>query len=213
MFINFVEWVRASPIQASLAIFGLYVALIIFTFPIMYLTIALGFAFSTAFESRYLGYLYAWVLITFSVLMGGTLAMLISRYWLTKTIKRKFLKNHKSFLAVNYVLTKDGWKTVFLLRLTPLPFFLVSYFLGITSISVLEFILGTLANAIPIAIQLYIGQSFTRISEIKQLDDPNYQVPPFQVIMLMVEVMVAFFVGFLISYKAKLALDRSIERE
>ena len=96
-------------------------------------------------------------MITLSVITGGVLALLLSRHWLSKTIKKRCLSKHRSFIAINHVITKDGWKTVALLRLTPFPFSLVSYLLGITTLRVRDFIAGSLIVSVHIALWLYIG--------------------------------------------------------
>jgi uncharacterized membrane protein YdjX (TVP38/TMEM64 family) len=67
---------------------------------------------------------------------------------------------------VNQVVTQSGWKTVFLLRLTPLPFSLVSYFLGLTKVRVRDFLLGSSVISLYIALWLYIGKSLERFSDI-----------------------------------------------
>ena len=118
LFERFVEWVQLNPLQSSLSIFLIYIALVIFTFPIIYLTVALGYAYSKAFVSKpqaLLGVHSTWntvmafgaalTLITIALIVGALLAFLISRYWLGKTIKKRCLKNHRSFIAVNAVVT------------------------------------------------------------------------------------------------------------
>ena len=52
IFTDFIEWVKINPFGSTLAIMGIYSGLIIFTLPILYLTIALGYAYSKAFESN-----------------------------------------------------------------------------------------------------------------------------------------------------------------
>lgn len=49
-FERFIDWVQMAPITSSLAIIGIYVVLVIFTFPILYLSIALGYAYSKAWS-------------------------------------------------------------------------------------------------------------------------------------------------------------------
>lgn len=85
------------------------------------------------------------------------MALLLSRHWLSKTIKKKCLSNHRSFIAINHVITKEGWRTVFLLRLTPFPYSVVSYLLGLTTLKVKDFVIGSLVVVVHIGIWLYIG--------------------------------------------------------
>ena len=99
-----------------------------------------------------------------------------------------------------------------LLRLTPFPFALVSYLLGVTSVKLAEFILGSGIMAVHVAIWLYIGQTLNHFQEIQAKKDAN-ESANFEFLMLAGEVFVAFIVGFFISYKAKIELDKQIEKD
>ena len=52
LFENLVLWVQENPLISSLAIILIYVFLVVFTFPIMYLTVGLGYAYSKAYEQK-----------------------------------------------------------------------------------------------------------------------------------------------------------------
>jgi uncharacterized membrane protein YdjX (TVP38/TMEM64 family) len=121
VFERFIDWVQVAPLTSSLAIIGIYVFLVIFTFPILYLTIALGYAYTKAWSQKssslseligehsltntIIAFTCALFLITFAVMLGALIAFLISRYWLGKTIKKRVLRNHRSFAAVDSVVT------------------------------------------------------------------------------------------------------------
>jgi uncharacterized membrane protein YdjX (TVP38/TMEM64 family) len=83
--------------------------------------------------------------------------MLLSRHYLTKFIKKRFLVHHSSFMAIDSVISSDGWRTVFLIRMTPLPFAVSSYLLGVTSVRLRDYIKGTIAVSLHVALWLYIG--------------------------------------------------------
>jgi hypothetical protein len=44
-------------------------------------------------------------MITFAILFGALIAFLIAKFWLGKTIKKRCLKNHRSFIAINSIVT------------------------------------------------------------------------------------------------------------
>ncbi len=104
-----------------------------------------------------MGFVGVFLLITFAVLSGAIIAFLIAKFWLGKTIKKRCLKNHRSFIAINSIVTQSGWRIVMLLRLTPLPFSIVSYFLGLTKVKIRDFLIGSSITSTYIAIWLYIG--------------------------------------------------------
>eukprot|EP00347_Sterkiella_histriomuscorum_P022746 403337312 len=227
LFNQFVIWVKEDPLTSSFAILVIYVGLVVFAFPILYMTIALGFAFSQAFESSYIAFTYGLIIITTSILMGGVVAFEISRRWLSKSIKRRCLSKHRSFIAINHVITKEGWRTVFLLRLTPFPYSVISYLLGFTALKVKDFIIGSLVVGLHVSIWLYIGLSLDHFKQLRNQQNSQSSTstnnnnspqkiqgnPQFEFFFLSGEIVIAFLVGFLISYKAKMELDRQIEED
>ncbi len=111
-----------------------------------------------------------------------------------------------------------------LLRLTPLPFSIVSYFLGLTKVKIRDYLIGTSITCTYIALWLYIGQSFLRFSEVnqklkqkatltEQLKSSESTIDAqLEFFLLAFEIIIAFGVGIIISYKAKLELDKKIEQ-
>jgi uncharacterized membrane protein YdjX (TVP38/TMEM64 family) len=55
---------------------------------------------------------------------------------------------------------------VLLLRLTPVPFSIVSYFLGVTKVKLRDYLIGTSIEGVHIALWLYVGKSLERFSDI-----------------------------------------------
>lgn len=79
--------------------------------------------------------------------LSGTLAFFLSR-WLGKPFVNKMFSGKSENLS--NVIEKNGFKIIILLRLIPvLPFDLVSYTAGITSMSYSRFIIGSLIGVIP----------------------------------------------------------------
>jgi uncharacterized membrane protein YdjX (TVP38/TMEM64 family) len=157
LFQAFIDFLQKELILSTLIIFAIYFFSVLFAFPIIYTSIALGYAFSQVFSSRVVGYFYGLTVITISIVTGGIAAFLLSRYWLSRTIRKRCLSKHRSFMAINNVITREGWRTVMLLRLTPFPFALVSYLLGITNVRLLEYSLASGIMAVHVAVWLYIG--------------------------------------------------------
>jgi len=182
LFEEFVEWVQREPLASSIAIIAIYILLVLFTFPVLYLTIAIGYSYSKVFSPQgslhtfsatLVAFTAALALITFAVTLGALFAFLISRHWLSRTFKKRFLKHHRTFVAIDSVISESGWRTVLLLRLTPLPFSLVSYLLGVTKVTVRDYIVGSLGEAVDVALGLYIGQSLERFSDLSAKANDN----------------------------------------
>lgn len=127
--------------------FGIYapiIFIVLFTFvpltlfPDAILAIAGGLIFGLAEGSLY---------IMIGALFGATLSFFLARFyggWL-----RKKLKGEK-FLNIDTQVKNNGFLIIFLLRLIPLvPFDIISYSAGFSSIRYKDFILATLFGIIP----------------------------------------------------------------
>jgi uncharacterized membrane protein YdjX (TVP38/TMEM64 family) len=93
----FIVWVREEPIQSSVLIFLLYVVVVVLATPIFYLTVALGFAYTKAFENKMEGYAFGFILITISTITGALCVFLLSRYLFGRSIKSSLLSKYKTF--------------------------------------------------------------------------------------------------------------------
>jgi uncharacterized membrane protein YdjX (TVP38/TMEM64 family) len=49
---SFIDWVVTNPLKSSASIVLVYIGLIVFTFPVMYITIALGYAYAKAWGKK-----------------------------------------------------------------------------------------------------------------------------------------------------------------
>jgi hypothetical protein len=53
VFKSLIEWVKFEPVKAAFVIFFVYVLLILFSMPILFFSVPLGYAFSLAFEGKF----------------------------------------------------------------------------------------------------------------------------------------------------------------
>ena len=65
----------------------------------------------------------------------------------------------RNFRAIDELLLVQGKTIVALLRLTFFPFGILSYVLGVTSISFFDFIVGTIPYVFNASMQIFIGCS------------------------------------------------------
>jgi len=81
--------------------------------------------------------------------LGSLLSFLIARYLLRGWMEKR-LGHNKRVRAVAKAVERDGWKIVFLTRLSPvMPFSLINYSLGLSRISVTRFLMATELGAVP----------------------------------------------------------------
>jgi len=81
--------------------------------------------------------------------LGSLLTFLLSRYFL-RDWAAGIVDQHPKLRAVKRAVEKDGWKFVFLTRLSPImPFTLLNYALGLTNIPLLLFLVANASGALP----------------------------------------------------------------
>ncbi|KAG0286270.1 hypothetical protein BGZ98_005154 [Dissophora globulifera] len=110
------------------------------------------------------------------VLMGDAFAAAVSfvfgRYVFYDWVKGMMAK-HPKFNALDQVIQDDGWKIVVMLRLTPVPFSLITYFFSITSIQLVTVIWATCVGVLPgSCIGIWIGSLLKGLSGI---DNPELE--------------------------------------
>lgn len=99
------------------------------------------------------GYLFGPVpgtaVVSVSATTAAVLAFLISRFALRDRV-RDFADGNKQFVAIDKAIKKDGFKFVFLLRLSPLlPFAASNYLYGLTSVDLAPYALASWIGMLP----------------------------------------------------------------
>jgi len=103
------------------------------------------------------GVILGFATASISLLMGAVVAFLFSRSLLRPVIERK-LRGRPQLSSVDGQIRNQGWRFVFLLRLSPvMPFAATSYALGLTSIALREYMAGTLATLPSVMIGVLAG--------------------------------------------------------
>jgi pyruvate/2-oxoglutarate dehydrogenase complex dihydrolipoamide dehydrogenase (E3) component/uncharacterized membrane protein YdjX (TVP38/TMEM64 family) len=117
-------YVQASPLQAALAFFLIYVAVTGLSLP--------GAALMTLAGGAVFGLLWGTVIVSFASTLGATLAFLASRFLLRDWVQGKFGDKLK---PINEGVAKEGAFYLFALRLVPaFPFFVINLVMGLTPI-------------------------------------------------------------------------------
>lgn len=108
------------------------------------------------------GALYG-VAVGFAVAAGGTLAGAVLAFGLARSLLRPFvarlLSRRPRLNRLDSVLAADGWKLVFLLRISPvMPFAVTSYALGLSEVRFRPYLLGTIASLLPLLAFVVMGR-------------------------------------------------------
>ncbi len=120
-----------------------------------------------------MSFLYAWifgfwttlVLVSFASTAGATLAFLLSRYLIGKTIQKRF-SNH--LVKFNQAIEREGAFYLFLLRVTPaLPYFVVNAVMGLTKLRIRTFWWVSQLGMLPgTCVYVYAGSTFPTGSDL-----------------------------------------------
>jgi uncharacterized membrane protein YdjX (TVP38/TMEM64 family)/membrane-associated phospholipid phosphatase len=146
----FEGWIEAMhPLVAFLVFCGAYALSMLLLLPVWVFPIASGAIFGLPW-----GFLAAAIAVGSASFIG----LLLIRYASPERIKRS-ARASRTFKAIEQAVTKDPWKMVALLRLSPVvPCGLKSYFLGLTRVGVRPYMGATLAGVAPdLAIKVYLG--------------------------------------------------------
>jgi len=146
---SFNQWVAGLGPAGVVLFIVVYALAAVFFVPGSVLTIGAGFIFGLG-----LGV----VAVSIGSVTAAALAFLISRYVARKRIESLAGKNEK-FKAVDRAIGEQGWKLVFLLRLSPLiPFSLSNYFYGLTAVKFWPYVLASWIGMIPgTVLYVYLG--------------------------------------------------------
>ncbi len=151
----FRAWVGGLGAAAPIVFGVVYVIAVIALAPASLLTIAGGAAF---------GLLKGALIVFFAAVAGASLAFLIARYVARDAIERRFGGNPK-FVAIDRAVGKEGLKIAFLLRLTPaVPFNFLNYILGLTTVSLRDYLLAFIGMIPGTFLYVYIGSLTTEVA-------------------------------------------------
>jgi uncharacterized membrane protein YdjX (TVP38/TMEM64 family) len=138
---------RLGPIGPLLFIL-LYIVAVVVLIPGAWLTVAGGAVFG-------LGPAIVYGLI--GATLGSTAAFLVGRYAARRLVSR-YLLSMPRFQAIDRAVVAQGWKIVALMRLSPVaPFNFLNYALGVTTLSVRDFVIASIGMIPGAVMYAYTG--------------------------------------------------------
>lgn len=103
------------------------------------------------------GVTFGFATASISTLTGALVAFLVSRSLLRPVIEQK-LRNRPHLASLDGDIGNRGWRVVCLLRLSPvMPFAATSYMLGLSSIALGDYMIGTLASLPALLAYVLVG--------------------------------------------------------
>ena len=198
---NALQWVDDLGAIAPIAFMAIYIVATVAFLPGSVLTLGAGVLFGIVKGS---------IFVFFGATIGATLAFLVGRYLARGWISKKIEGNQK-FKAIDKAVGKEGLKIVLLTRLSPIfPFNLLNYGLGVTGVSLKDYVLGS-AGMIPGTIMyVYIGSLAGSIATIGGETQPDAN-PVAQWAIRIIGLIATVAVSLYVTKIARKALDESIE--
>jgi uncharacterized membrane protein YdjX (TVP38/TMEM64 family) len=141
--------IHAYGSAAALAFIGIFTVAVMALVPATVVAVAAGALFGI-----FPGAVYSFVGGT----IGSTCAFLLGRHGARVLVQRR-LAAMPRFVAVDRAVASRGWRIVFLLRLSPvMPFNVLNYALGLTTISVWDFMLAGVGSIPGELVAAYAGK-------------------------------------------------------
>ncbi|MBD2136497.1 TVP38/TMEM64 family protein [Anabaena sp. FACHB-1237] len=164
LLINTLEWINNLGIIGGIAFISLYIIATITILPGLILTLGAGVIFGVIWGSIY---------VFIGATIGAVFAFLIGRYLARNWVKSK-ISTYKKFAAIDHAIGKEGFKIVFLTRLSPLfPFNILNYALGITSVSLKDYFLASVGMIPGTIMYVYLGSLAGNLALIGTANQPS----------------------------------------
>ena len=156
--VNFIQWAKGMGVAGGALYALFYILGTALFFPGLPLTLGAGFLY---------GAIIGTLVVSPASVAGATLAFLIARYIARDWVTRR-LKKYPQAAALDRAIEKNGFKAVVLLRLQPvLPFNILNYALGLTSIRLRDYMLASWIGMFPATVlYVYLGSIMNDISDL-----------------------------------------------
>ena len=144
-----VEWTHGLGVWGPVVVVGIYIASCVLSLPGSVLTIATGAVF---------GLWVGTVTVSIGSTLGACAAFLVGRFFARKMVAQKVAQNAK-FSAIDEAVGREGFKIVFLTRLSPIfPFNLLNYGYGLTKVPLWKYALASWGGMLPGTVMyVYVG--------------------------------------------------------
>ena len=156
--VDFIQWAKGMGPTGGVVYALFYIAGTALFFPGLPLTLGAGFLYGAVIGT---------LVVSPASVAGASLAFLIARYFARDWVTRR-LKRYPQAAAIDRAIEKNGFKAVVLLRLQPvLPFNILNYALGLTSIRLRDYMLASWIGMFPATVlYVYLGSVMNDISDL-----------------------------------------------
>lgn len=149
LFRDALAWISGLGVLGPVIFVGLYILACVLLLPGSILTLGAGAIF---------GFFQGAVAASAGATLGATCAFLVGRYLARDWVARRIAGSAR-FRAVDEAVAKEGWKIVFLTRLSPVfPFNILNYAFGLTRVGLKDYFFASWLGMIPgMFLYVYLG--------------------------------------------------------
>jgi len=200
--VGFLEWVQGMGLWGPVCLVGLYVVACLLFIPGSLLTRGAGFLFGVAWGT---------IAVSIGSTLGATAAFLVGRTLARDWIEQKVAAK-RSFQAVDRAVGRQGFKIVLLTRLSPLfPFNLLNFAFGLTSVSLLDYVLASWIGMLPGTVMyVYLGSAAKGLAD---LAAGKVEGGVGQKVLFAIGLVVAIVLAVLVARIARSALKEAVGRD
>lgn len=165
--VNALDWIDSLGPIAPIAFIILYVIVTVAFIPASIVTLGAGVVFGVVQGSLY---------VFIGAMLGAAAAFLIGRYVARDWVSSKIAGNDR-FKAIDEAIANEGRKIIFLIRLSPaFPFNLLNYALGLTKVSLKDYVLGTTGILPGTIMYVYLGSLAGNLATLGAGETPSNPV-------------------------------------
>lgn len=209
---EFLDWIEELGFGGAILFALVYMIATVMFIPGSVLTIGAGFVFTkTNGGNQVAGTFIATAVVFVGASVGSILAFIVARFLLRESVSKLTLK-YPVFKAIDAAVEKNGFKILFLLRLSPLiPFNALNYILGITAASLRDYSLasfGLLPGTIGFC---FIGSTLGSLTDVEDgSDEETGGAKATRIVVLVVGIIATIVAVVVLSIYAKRELKKHL---
>ncbi len=200
--VGVVEWIDGLGAIAPIVFILAYVVVTVAFLPASVVTLGAGFVFGVVKGS---------ILVFIAAMLGATAAFLIGRFAARAQVA-KLVEGKNFFKALDNAIAEEGLRLIFLIRLSPaFPFNVLNYALGLTKVSLRDYVLGTTGIIPGTIMYVYLGSLIGDVAMLGTGNTPANPIIDWTIKILIFVTIVA--ISLYIAKIAKKALNESVPAE
>ena len=211
-FLAFLETLRGFGVMGLVLLVLVYIVACVFMLPGSILTLGAGFIGATLWpESLGMAILGGGLAASTGATLGASAAFLLGRTVLRDLAEKRIAGNAK-FRALDEAIGKNGFKMVFLVRLSPaFPFNVLNYALGLTRVSLRDYFLASWLGMIPgMLLYVYLGATAQSLAA---ATGGAREKSPQEYAVLVVGLIATIAVVWFVTRTAKRAFNEAVDEE